>query len=54
MSIASMLSNHAFERFVMRFRVRAASALVHCAPAARISRRRAAAQRERYATEAVR
>jgi hypothetical protein len=39
--------NNAFERSVMRRRGRAASALVHCAPAARVMRQRAAAQRER-------
>jgi len=39
--------NNAFERSVMRHCRRAASALVHCAPAARIKHRRAAAQRER-------
>jgi hypothetical protein len=38
--------NNAFERSVRRYRVRAASALVHCAPAARVQRQRAAAQRE--------
>jgi len=40
-------SNYAFERSVMRLRVRAASARVYCAPAARVMRQRAAAQRER-------
>ena len=40
-------SNNAFERSVMPGRGRAASALGYCALAARIMRRRAAAQRER-------
>jgi hypothetical protein len=39
--------NNALERAVMRGRVRAASTLVHCAPAARVMRHRTAAQRER-------
>jgi len=39
--------NNAFERAVMRGRRRAASALGYCAPAARVVRQRAAAQRER-------
>ena len=42
-----MAPNNAFERSVMRYRRRAASALGYCAPAARCRRRRAAAQRER-------
>jgi len=42
-----MRANYAFERPVMRYRVRAASVLGHCALAARVMRRRAAAQRER-------
>ncbi len=42
-----MTPNNAFERSVKRRRVRAASALVHCAPAARSRAYRAAAQRER-------
>jgi len=42
-----MTSNYAFERTVMRQRVRAASALVHCVTAARSRAQRAAAQRER-------
>jgi hypothetical protein len=42
-----MASNNAFERSVMLGRMRAASALVYCAPAARVMRHRAAAQRER-------
>jgi hypothetical protein len=41
------LPNYAFERAVMPRRRRAASALVYCAPAARVIRLRAAAQRER-------
>jgi hypothetical protein len=40
-------SNNAFERTVMRQRVRAARALAYCAPVARGKRHRAAAQRER-------
>jgi hypothetical protein len=36
------------QRTVKRLRRRAASAMVHCAPAARGRRHRAAAQRERY------
>jgi hypothetical protein len=40
---------NAFERSVMRDRVRAASALGYFAPAARSRASRAAAQRERYA-----
>ena len=40
-------ANNAFERSVGRRRVRAASARVYCAPAARSSRHCAAAQRER-------
>ena len=39
--------NNAFERAVKRGHVRAASALVHCAPAARNRAHRAAAQRGR-------
>ena len=42
-----MRSNNAFERSVMRQRVRAAGARVYCAPAARSRPHRAAAQRER-------
>ena len=42
-----MAANNAFERSVRRHRGRAASALGYCAPAARIMRHRAAAQRER-------
>jgi hypothetical protein len=42
-----MAPNYAFERSVMRHRERAAGALVYCAPAARVMRPRAAAQRER-------
>ena len=39
--------NCAFERAVLASLRRAASALVYCAPAARVMRHRAAAQRER-------
>jgi hypothetical protein len=39
--------NYAFERTVQRCRMRAASAHVYCALAARCQVRRAAAQRER-------
>jgi len=39
--------NCAFERTVMRHQVRAAIALVHCAPTARRCRHRVATQRER-------
>jgi len=42
-----MRSNNAFERSVTRHHVRAASALVYCAPASRSRAHRAAAQRER-------
>ena len=41
-----MLPNYAFEPSVKGHRVRAASALVYCALAARCHARRAAAQRE--------
>ena len=40
-------SNYAFERAVLAPTRRDASALAHCAPAARIMQQRAAAQRER-------
>jgi hypothetical protein len=46
-SRAGRASNNAFERSVMPRRVRAASARVYCAPAARSHAHRAAAQRER-------
>jgi len=42
-----MKPNNVFERSVVRGHVRAASALVHCAPAARSRAHRAAAQCER-------
>jgi hypothetical protein len=42
-----MRPNNAFERAVTPHQVRATGALVYCAPAARVMRRRAAAQRER-------
>jgi hypothetical protein len=45
-SISLLLPNYAFERPVMPRRRRAASALGYCAPAARIMRQCAAAQRE--------
>ena len=41
------MPNYAFERSVMPRRLRAASAAGYCAPAARVMRRRAAAQRGR-------
>ena len=45
--VIPLTPNYAFERAVMRHRVRAASALGYCAPAARSRARRAAAQRDR-------
>jgi len=45
--ICLLSPNNAFERSVMRGYVRAASALVHCAPAARVMRQRAAGHRGR-------
>jgi hypothetical protein len=47
MITAGMLSNNAFERAVQASAWRAAGAPLHCAPAARVMRHRAAAQRER-------
>jgi len=43
----SLSPNNAFERSAEHHRVRAASALGYCAPAARSRAHRAAAQRER-------